>query len=261
MKKYFLIGVLFFPQFFLAQVGVNTLHANATFDVIAINKTGNTSKVDGLLLPRVSRERAKSMTDVPISTIIYVDDVVSGTQSGIAVNINTETFYYFDGTVWQKLVTPSAENKIFAVASKNAVQTLTGGGKDITWQNLTGTNSGSVSISGGNLVLPANKTFLLQGYIAWVSSSTIPLAVAWMKYNFVNTSNVAVGSLNISGYLEASTENVNDGGSNPATTLITTDASPLTIKLRTVGTGAGGNFDLSYGNGNTGTCYVLIQEL
>lgn len=101
----------------------------------------------------------------------------------------------------------------------------------------------------------------MQGYIAWLFTSNVPANNAWVKYNFVNTSNTTVGSVNIAGYQEASTEGVKDGGMNPATLIINTGTSPTTLKLRTVGTGTGGDFRLSYGNGNTGTCYVLIQEL
>lgn len=262
MKNLIISTIVMMPALHIAQVGINTASPTATLDVISKNTTGNSTNVDGFIAPRVDRQRAQSMTNVPTSTIIYVNNIATGTQTGTAININSPSFYYFDGSVWQKLVTPAAATQIFSVATKNATQTIPGGGgSDITWQTITGSNANAITLSSGNIILPANKIFLLQGYVSWLKSSGVPDANAWIKYNFVDTSNTAVGSVNIAGFQEASTEQYKDGGVNPSTAIINTGTSPLTIKLRTLGTGAGGSFDLSAGSGNNGTCYILIQEL
>ena len=86
-----------------AQVGIGTDNPKATLDVKASTPKGNSTNVDGIIIPRVDRERAQSMVGVEKSTIIFVNDVVSGAQTGTAININSEGFYYFDGLVWIKL--------------------------------------------------------------------------------------------------------------------------------------------------------------
>lgn len=85
----------------IAQVGVGTTTPAATLDVTAANLTGTT--VDGLLIPRVSRLRAQTMAGVPTSTVLYVNDISNGTATGTTVNVTTVGFYFYNGTVWEKL--------------------------------------------------------------------------------------------------------------------------------------------------------------
>lgn len=83
-----------------AQVGIGTENPRATLDVVATNKTGTVTNVEGILIPRVSRQRAQSMQNVEKSTLVFIDDVSSGTSdTGIA----SEGFYYFTGTRWQNV--------------------------------------------------------------------------------------------------------------------------------------------------------------
>lgn len=106
MKKIVLpivIALTAFSSKTYAQVGINTTTPASTLDMVAFNATGATTNVDGLLLPRVDRQRAQSMTGVPLSTLIYVNSIATGTATGTAVNITSIGNYYFDGTVWVKL--------------------------------------------------------------------------------------------------------------------------------------------------------------
>ncbi|WP_054509916.1 hypothetical protein [Chryseobacterium sp. ERMR1:04] len=90
-----------------AQVGINTALPAASLDITAKNATGNSPTVDGVLIPRVDRQRAQSMIGVPASTLLYVNSVATGTQLGTAVNIDSMGYYYFDGFVWVKLYNPT----------------------------------------------------------------------------------------------------------------------------------------------------------
>ncbi|MDH6253498.1 hypothetical protein M2347_003225 [Chryseobacterium sp. H1D6B] len=92
-----------------AQVGINTPNPASTLDLTAKNPTGVTTNVDGLLVPRVDRQRAQSMAAVPVSTLIYVNDISTGTQTGTAINIDAVGHYSYNGTAWTKL-TPAAVN-------------------------------------------------------------------------------------------------------------------------------------------------------
>jgi trimeric autotransporter adhesin len=97
------LAILFFlfSAAALAQVGVGTTTPEATLDVTATSLSGTT--VDGLLVPRVSRLRAQTMTGTPTSTLIYVNDISTGTALGTTVNVTAVGFYFFNGSVWEKL--------------------------------------------------------------------------------------------------------------------------------------------------------------
>jgi hypothetical protein len=94
---------LLFAGFIQAQIGVNTANPVSTFDIAAKKATGTSQLPEGLLVPRVDRERAGSMNSIATSTLIFVNSVATGTQTGNAVNIDTVGYYYFDGNNWVKL--------------------------------------------------------------------------------------------------------------------------------------------------------------
>ncbi|MEF9478803.1 hypothetical protein OWR28_14765 [Chryseobacterium sp. 1B4] len=105
MKKLLTILVLFGFLLAYGQVGINTTTPKSTLDIDAF---AGTSSVDGLLIPRVDRQRAENMTSIPISTMIYVNNISTGTQTGIGINIDSVGFYYFDGTSWRPINSPSS---------------------------------------------------------------------------------------------------------------------------------------------------------
>jgi len=125
MKKKSLLPLCLLSVFWAqAQIGINTANPTSTFDITAKNATGTTNNVDGLLIPRVDRQRAQSMASVPTSTLIYVNDPATGTLTGTAINIDATGYYYFNGTIWAKLnpsSSPSSFENIY-----NANGTLTG---------------------------------------------------------------------------------------------------------------------------------------
>lgn len=124
MRINLFLGALLFPLIGFAQVGINTPAPSATLDVIAKNATGTSGNVDGLLIPRVDRQRAQSMTGVATSTLIYVNDIATGTATGTAVNIDATGYYYFDGTAWVKLNPFNSPNSFINLYNSNG--TLTG---------------------------------------------------------------------------------------------------------------------------------------
>jgi hypothetical protein len=86
-----------------SQVGIGNTDPKATLDITAANATGTTTNVDGILIPRVTRERAQSMTSTPTSTIIYINEVVTGSATATTINVTSVGFYFFNGSVWEKL--------------------------------------------------------------------------------------------------------------------------------------------------------------
>ncbi|WP_449399383.1 hypothetical protein [Chryseobacterium wanjuense] len=137
-----------------AQVGVNTATPRATFDITSKNPTGTTRTPEGLLIPNVDRQRAQSMTGIATSTMIYINNAATGTASGNAVNIDSTGYYYFDGSVWAKIVTKDNDNNIY-----NINGTLTGDRIVTQGSNtlaFTGTAANAFSVDGNTFSVNAS---------------------------------------------------------------------------------------------------------
>ncbi|MDR6370543.1 uncharacterized protein YaiE (UPF0345 family) [Chryseobacterium bernardetii] len=151
-----------------SQVGINTTSPAATFDINAKNATGTSTNVDGVLITRLDRQRAQSMTGVPTSTLIYVNSVATGTQTGTAVNIDAVGYYYYNGSVWTKLANP--------VNIYNADGTLTGNRTVTQGANtlaFTGTKTNAFSVNGKNFSVDAANSRVGIGTIAPASSLSV----------------------------------------------------------------------------------------
>ncbi|WP_445453995.1 hypothetical protein [Flavobacterium sp. 25HG05S-40] len=112
-----------------SQIGINTTLPASTLDITATNPTGTTTNVDGILVPRVTRQRAQSMTSVPTSTMVYIYEVATGTATGTTANVTSVGFYFYDGSVWQRIGTGGSSD-----------WTLTGNGGTIPATNYIGTS-------------------------------------------------------------------------------------------------------------------------
>ncbi|ASE61849.1 hypothetical protein CRN76_10470 [Chryseobacterium indologenes] len=99
-----------------AQVAINNTSPKATLDITAKNATGTTNPniKDGILIPTLDRARAQAIGNnsspaVTESTLIYVSNTTTGTNTGSAINILVPGFYYFDSNtlpapgVWQAI--------------------------------------------------------------------------------------------------------------------------------------------------------------
>ncbi|SHN21659.1 hypothetical protein [Flavobacterium pectinovorum] len=105
IKNYFFAAMWLFSGSMFAQMGISTRTPKATLDITAIKPTGTATEPDGLLVPRVDRERAQSMVGVKTSTLIYVTDISTGTQADTARFIDGNGFYTYDEILaaWVKL--------------------------------------------------------------------------------------------------------------------------------------------------------------
>ena len=101
MKNNFLILaiLLFISEINYSQVGIGTTAPASSLDIVATNQSGTTTNVDGILIPRVTRERAQSMAGTATSTMIYVNEVITGTASGTTLNVTSTGFYFFNGII------------------------------------------------------------------------------------------------------------------------------------------------------------------
>ncbi|SEW01333.1 hypothetical protein SAMN05421841_0619 [Chryseobacterium wanjuense] len=183
MKKALSAAILLTAaSFFNAQVGINTPTPSSTLDITAKNSTGTSKNVDGLLVPRVDRERAQSMSSIPVSTLIFVDSVVRGTQTGNAVNVDTVGYYYFDGNVWVKLNAGSSGSSVNIYNSDGTVltnRTVTQNDKTLTF---TGTATNAFSVDGKTFSVDAANDRVGIGTMAPVAK----LHVEGIESQFTN---------------------------------------------------------------------------
>lgn len=97
LKIYFIAAL--FPVAFFGQhgnVGINTNTPQATLDVAG--EPSNTSKLDGIIAPRITGEqlRAKTYTNAQTGSLVYVSapDTAPADQT---VNVTAVGYYYFNG--------------------------------------------------------------------------------------------------------------------------------------------------------------------
>ncbi|WP_374458499.1 hypothetical protein [Chryseobacterium taeanense] len=98
----YLLAMAIFSQSMFGQVGINTKTPNATLDITP--KTTDGSKPEGLLIPQLD---GNSLNTTAYGTaqkgvIVYAKSAASPTDTK-TVNVTAEGYYYFDGSVWQKM--------------------------------------------------------------------------------------------------------------------------------------------------------------
>ena len=82
-----------------SQVGINTDVPKTTLDIVA--KTTSGTNVEGVLIPRVSRVKAETMTNIENSTLVYINDISLGSGSNTVIPSKTTSvgavgYYFYD---------------------------------------------------------------------------------------------------------------------------------------------------------------------
>ncbi|SFN10013.1 hypothetical protein SAMN05421594_1015 [Chryseobacterium oleae] len=192
--------------FINAQVGISNPSPASTLDITAKNATGTSANTDGLLVPRVDRQRAQSMSAVPVSTLIYVNSITTGTLAGTAANINSVGYYYFNGTAWTKLAT--SLNIYNSDGTLNGPRTVTTNGNLLTFVN--GGNNVKITTSATEGALSANGSS--RGFL-----------------------NLVGGSANIDYYVENNgIAQFNASGNSTKLSVGSTNATPLGLKTNNI---------------------------
>jgi len=265
--KIFQLSIIFlFAGFSLAtaQTGINTSTPASTLDIVAKNPTGTTTNVDGLLVPRLDRQRAQSMTAVPTSTLIYVNSIATGTLAGTAINIDATGYYYFNGTAWAKI--DPALNIYNTNGTLAGTRTVTTNGNSLSFVNgtsnvgiatagtqgiisATGSTRGSMTFNGGsaNLDMYVDNANAAQintsGNSTKLSIGTTNDSPVALKANgaerltMINNGNVGIGTAAPNTRLEVSSGTANTSGVR-LTNL--TSASPIAAG-QSIGVDASGN--------------------
>jgi len=191
MKNIITLAALFISLTIFAQVGINNISPKATLDITA--KTSDGSKPEGLIAPRLTGNQIQSGTYGPdqVGAIIYATTAATS-PNGVTVNITASGYYYFDGSIWQKLsnssvptvvVSSSGINGIYkagtAMTASNtftvtltnnsfSTATITFGTSDLALSGVTGLSVASVSTASSTLIAGASVTvtYTLSGTAA-----------------------------------------------------------------------------------------------
>jgi hypothetical protein len=107
IRTTFLLGMVVFSQSLFGQVGINTKNPNATLDITP--KTTDGSKPEGLLIPQLDGNALKTAAygTAQKGVIVYAKSEANPTDAK-TVNVTAEGYYYFDGSVWQKMNSAAA---------------------------------------------------------------------------------------------------------------------------------------------------------
>lgn len=256
MKKILLLFFVLTCFMSTAQVGIGTTTPGATFDVTATNPTGPSTNVDGILIPRISRQRAQVMTGTPTSTLVYIDDVVSGTASGTTVNVTSVGFYFFNGTIWERIAAGlSTDWSLIGNSGTNATTNFLGTTDDVDLifrrNNLRAGRLGLNNTSFGlNSLNPAatgiRNTAIGANVLNANTTGTLNTGIGenTLFSNTTGSENVAIGVGNL---FSNTTGNQNTSLGRNAMTTNSTGSSNTALGYLALRANTSGNFNTSVG--------------
>jgi hypothetical protein len=146
-KNFLPIAALVFSVQFNAfsQVGIGTTSPVTTLEVKGAPT--NTTIVDGMILPTLTGNQLKAKDAVYGSsqsgTIVYVTAAVSS-ASAKTTNVNSPGYYYYDGSVWQRIVTGTNTDNIYTTNG------TIGSGRTVNVTNTVNFDAGTLFLDGTN---------------------------------------------------------------------------------------------------------------
>lgn len=153
-KNVIIVSALFASSFLFSQVGINTETPKATFDVVG--KAANAASIDGLIAPRLTGDQLRAKNAVYTTdqkgAIVFVTeaDTAPATKT---INVTSLGYYYFDGSIWQKLGSGTDINIYKDNGTLISNRTVTLSDKTLSFSSsaTTGTNHFEVDGSTFNL--------------------------------------------------------------------------------------------------------------
>ncbi|WP_449387233.1 hypothetical protein [Chryseobacterium lineare] len=219
MKHLITMAILLFSLALNAQVGINNTSPKVTLDITG--KTTDGSRAEGLIIPQLEGDKIKiadtKYTPDLKGAIIYALSAVASPSIKTA-NITAEGYYYFDGSVWQKLsnssvpavvVTSSALNGTYKAgtaltASNTFTVTITNNSfstatiafstSDLALSGVTGLSVASVSTASSTLI--AGGTVTVTYTLSGTPASSGTLVATWTKLS-LSTVKTAMVSPNV----------------------------------------------------------------
>lgn len=238
MKRFLLvIAASCFAASGMAQIGIGTTSPQAALDV--------SSTTQGILIPRMTTAQRNAMSSPVTSTMVY--------------DTSLGEYYYYTGTGWTVLV-PKPDSKIYQIFRTDGSSTNTYG-SSIAWTSVAGQGT-ALSYSTHTVTLPANKTFMITGYVASASA---------MGYNSgARCSHQVVDATDdgTSNFIFSTQSHVDFRVTNPdqwdtglpALAMIKTGSSAKTVKLKAV-INTGSTPTNTSGAGYGPETMLIVQEL
>lgn len=168
MKKTIYLAVLLLSGLAYSQVGINTTTPKTTMDVSVKRDTDGTisdaTQNFGLQAPRLTRAELTANTATygndQKGALIYVTDVSGGNTSGIRTNVTDTGYYYFDGSLWQKISAGSSTSSV----SKNVTAVQTGNYTALATDDviLLSPNSLGLVLTLPTTGIPIGKTYYIS---------------------------------------------------------------------------------------------------
>ena len=165
MKKKLSLIAIFSLSCMYGQVGINTSSPNTTLDVDAPRNiagviTDNTQTI-GLQAPRVTRLEITNNTanygSKQTGALIYITDISAGNTNGQRINMTSKGYYYFDGSIWQKLTDISNLYTTDGTLSGNRKVSLGTNNLDFLSSATTGTSHFTVDGTTFNIDVVNNR--------------------------------------------------------------------------------------------------------
>jgi len=121
MRKTITLLATIASTFAIAQVGINNTNPQATLDITA--KTSDGSKPEGIIAPRLTGDQIQSAdaqyTASQAGTLVYATAAATA-PAGKTANITAVGYYFFDGSIWQRVTTGAGTNIYNADGSLSA---------------------------------------------------------------------------------------------------------------------------------------------
>lgn len=279
---YYLLLTFFTMVAVFSQTGINTITANATFEV-----SGNQdiSFENGVLLPHITglelANKDALYTEEQDGVMIYV-------TQGIPYNLATPktievtrkgkyVYHHAPNQRWRPTVNSKSAistQKIFTVINSESTKLMTSDQESVKWDaNFEGANShllrlsGSGSTANTEIILPPYRTLIIQGLISIAigsgteSQKKTPTTLR-SDFLLVNPASDVRLHTTTPGYSRSSNyTKTSQGGPSPAIMIVYTGSSGATIKTNvTRESGIRTNIAGKVSTGTIGS-YLIIEEI
>lgn len=185
-----------------AQTGINTKTPNATLDIKG--NPDDINIIDGVITPRITGDKLRLKTNyssIHKGAIIYVTTADTA-PSGQTINVKKEGYYYFDGVIWQNLISTTSHNDTEPWLETSTTKTATNNSQNLYKNGKVGLGNFSNEEPIGNLHIKTLHTSVyLENYSPDILAPNLILRKS--RNNTSINNNDLLGNLQFGGYTNA----------------------------------------------------------